>query len=85
MPLSPVIELFIQWGGVGEYHISLDYQVTLSVWSFFPISSRKKTFLPGKKNFFLWGGEDNLFTRKKSKPGFEQHSIRVLGWALHKP
>jgi len=66
MLLSSVTELFIQWGG--EYHFSLDYQITLYVGSFFSISSQKKGFLFGKNPFLPMGREEIPFYKEKTQP-----------------
>ena len=68
MLLSLVIELFIQLGAGGEYHISLDYQVTPSIVSFFPISYRNKVFFPGKNSFFSHGKGRNTFLPGNTQP-----------------
>jgi len=51
------IELFIKWSEACEYYIILDCLVTVSLGSFFSISSWKEDFLAGENPFFLIGRE----------------------------
>jgi len=59
----------------------LDYQVTLSIRSFFPISSWKKGFLPGKNPFLPMGREEIPFNHEETQPRTKQV---ILNSIFHK-
>jgi hypothetical protein len=67
--------LFTQWEEGSKYHISLHYQIPVTLWSFCPIISRRKELFPIKQPFLPMGKEEIPFYQENSNVIMVTHQL----------